>query len=138
MKLNEMVNYELLTLVNVLLHSSYQFILLRTISMTLNMEGCSWITEKKDDKCRDAALKILNWIQDNNGYLDLADISKPNFDEIDEFDAEFIFKRWDMVEQWIKSNVENIREKIQRSEYERKSEVIILLELILTNVMSNS
>ena len=138
MKLNEMVNYELLTLVNVLLHSSYQFILLRTISMTLNMEGCSWITEKKDDKCRDAALKILNWIQDNNGYLDLADISKPNFDEIDEFDAEFIFKRWDMVEQWIKSNVENIGEKIQRSEYERKSEVIILLELILTNVMSNS
>ena len=106
--------------------------------MALNMEGCSWITENKDDKCRDAALKILNWIQDNNGYLELADISKPNFDEIDEFDAEFIFKRWEMVEQWIKSNVENIGEKIQRSEYERKSEVIILLELILTNVMSNS
>ena len=138
MILNEMVNYDLLTLVNILLHSSYQFILLRTISMTLNMDGCSWITEKKDDKCRDAALKILTWIQDNNGYLELVDISQPNFDETDDFDAEFIFNRWDLVEQWIKSNVEKIGEKIQRSEYERKSEVIILLELILSNVMSNS
>ena len=77
--LNELVNYELLVLVNRLLHCSYQFVLLRSVSESLAMQGSSWITKRKDKKCRDFAVKILKWIQENDGYLELADISKPKF-----------------------------------------------------------
>ena len=79
--LDELVNYELLVLVNVLLHSSYQFVLLRSLGDSLAMQGLSWIMEKQDNTCRDCAVKIMNWIQENNGYLELADITKPTFNE---------------------------------------------------------
>ena len=136
MELNELVNYELLVLVNVFLHSSYQFVLLRSVSDSLAMQGSSWITEKKDNKCRDAAVKILNWIQENNGYLELADISKPTFIEA-ELDGEYIFARWDEVEKWIEDQVVYIKGKIRHSHYEKKTEVIMMLERLLSQVLSN-
>ena len=96
---NELVNYELV-LVNILLHAFYQFVLLRSVSESLALQGSSWMTENKDDKCRDSAVKTLSWIQQNNGYLELADISKPTFYQ-DTLDGEFIFARWDEVEEWV-------------------------------------
>ena len=135
MELNELVNYELLVLVNVLLHSSYQFVLLRSISDSLAMQGSSWITEKKDNKCRDAAVKILNWIQENNGYLELADISKPTFHE-STLDVILIFARWDEVEKWIEEKVDDIKEKIYHSDYEKKTEVTMMLKRLLSCVLS--
>ena len=133
---NELVNYELLVLVNVLLHASYQFVLLRSVSESLAMQGSSWMTEKKDDKCRDSAVKILIWIQENNGYLELADISKPTFDKATALDGEFIFVRWDEVEKWIEDQVVHIKGKIRHSHYEKKTEVILLLEKLLSQVLS--
>ena len=96
---NELVNYELV-LVNILLHAFYQFVLLRSVSESLALQGSSWMTENKDDKCRDSAVKTLSWIQQNTGYLELADISEPTFYQ-DTLDREFIFARWDEVEEWV-------------------------------------
>ena len=133
--LNELVNHELLVLVNVLLHSSYQFVLLRSVSESLAMQGSSWIMEKKDKKCRDFAVEILNWIQENNGYLELADISKPKFHE-STLDVVLIFGRWDEVEKWIKEKVVDIKEKIHHTDYEKKTEMIMMLERLLSNILS--
>ena len=134
--LNELVNHQLLVLVNVLLHCSYQFVLLRSVSESLGLQGSSWIMEKKDNKCRDSAVKILNWIQENNGYLELADISKPTFDD-SKLDGEFVFARWDEVEKWIEEQVGYIEGKIRHSNYEKKTEVIMMLERLLSEVLSN-
>ena len=136
MELNELVNYELLVLVNVFLHSSYQFVLLRSISESLTMQGSSWITEKKDKKCRDFAVKILNWIQENNGYLEFADIYKPTFDD-SKLDGVFFFARWDEVEKWIEEQVVYIKGKIRHSHYEKKTEVIMMLERLLSKILSS-
>ena len=136
MDLNQLVNYELLVLVNVLLHSSYQFVLLRSVSDCLAMQGSSWITEKKDNKCRDSAVKIMNWIHENDGYLEFADISKPTFDD-SKLDGEFFFARWDEVEKWIEEQVVYIKGKIRHSHYEKKTEVIMMLERLLSNVLSS-
>ena len=134
--LNELVNYELLVMVNILLHSSYQFVLLRSISESLTMQGSSWITEKKDKKCRDFAVKILNWIQENNGYLEFADIYKPTFDD-SKLDGVFFFARWDEVEKWIEEQVVYIKGKIRHSHYEKKTEVIMMLERLLSKILSS-
>ena len=134
MDLDELVNHELLVLVNVLLHCSYQFVLLRSVSESLAMQGSSWITEKKDNKCRDSAVKILNWIQEKNGYLEFADISKPTFDD-SKLDGEFVFARWDEVEKWIEEQVVYIKGKIRHSHYEKKTEVIMMLESLLSHIL---
>ena len=136
-KLNEMINFELLRLVNVLLHSSYHFIFLRTVCNDLNMNGMSWFSEKKDNKCRDSAVKILNWIQENGGYIEFTDIAQPKFDE-SKLDGEFVFARFNDIEKWVKDNITSTQEKIQDSEYKKKSEVLMLLELALSNIMSIS
>ena len=133
--LNELVNHELLVLVNVVLHCSYQFVLLRSVSESLAMQGCSWIMEKKDKKCRDFAAEILNWIQENNGYLELADISKPKFNE-STLDVVVIFARWDEVEKGIEEKVVDIKGKIHHTNYEKETEVIMMLEKLLSNVLS--
>ena len=133
MDLNELVNHELLVLVNVLLHSSYQFVLLRSVSESLAMQGSSWITEKKDNKCRDSAVKIMNWIHEKDGYLEFADISKPTFDD-SKLDGEFFFARWDEVEKWIEERVVDIKGKIHHSHTEKKTEVIMMVERLLYNV----
>ena len=135
MDLNKLVNYELLVLVNVLLHCSYQFVLLRSVGDSLVMQGSSWIMEKKDDKCRDSAVKIMNWIQENNGYLELADISKPTFDE-SKLNGEFFFSRLDEVEKWIGQKVDDIKGKIHHFDYEKKTEVILMLEDLLSHILS--
>ena len=135
--LNELVNLELLVLVNVLLHSSYQFVLLRSVRDCLAMQGSSWIMEKKDKKCRDFAVEILNWIQENNGYLELADISKPKFHE-STLDVVLIFGRWDAGEKWIEQKVVDIKGIIHHSDYENKTEVILMLEGLLSQVLSMS
>ena len=44
----EDINQELFTFVNVQLHFSYQFIFLRFVSYNLNMNGPSWLSEKKE------------------------------------------------------------------------------------------
>ena len=133
--LNELVNYELLVLVNVLLHASYQFVLLRSLTESLAMQGSSWITKKKDNKCRDFSVKILNWIQEHDGYLELADISKPKFSE-STLDVVLIFARWDEVEKWIEEKVVDTKRKLHNTEYEKKNEVILMLERLLSNVLS--
>ena len=135
MEMDELVNYELLVLVNVLLHSSYQFFLLRSIGDSLVMQSSTWIMEKKDNKCRECAVKIMNWIIENNGYLELADISKPTFNE-SKLDGEFFFTRLAEVDKWIEQNFFDIKEKIHRSDYEKKNEVILMLEGSLSHVLT--
>ena len=100
------------------------------------MEGCSWIMEKKDKKCRDFAAEILNWIQENKGYLELADISKPKFNE-STLDVVVIFARWDEVEKGIEEKVLDIKGNIHHTDYEKKTEVIMMLERLLSNVLSS-
>ena len=134
MELNELVNHELLVLVNILLHCSYQFVLLRSVGDRLAMHGSSWIMEKKDNKCRDSAVKILNWIQENNGYLEFADISKPTFDD-SKLDRVFFFARWDEVENWIEQTFVDIKGKVHHSHYEKKTEVIVMLESLLSHIL---
>ena len=133
--LNELVNFELLVLVNCLLHCSYQFVLLRSVSESLAMQGSSWITKRKDKKCRDFAVKILKWIQENDGYLELADISKPKFKE-STLDVVLIFARWDEVEKWIEEKVVDTKRKIHHTDYEKKTEVTMMLESYLFDVLS--
>ena len=132
MELNELVNHEPLVLVNILLHCSYQFVLLRSVGDRLAMHGSSWIMEKKDNKCRDSAVKIMNWIQENNGYLEFADISKPTFAN-SKLDGEFFFDRWDEVEKWIEQKFVDIKGKIHH--YERQTEVITMLESLLSHIL---
>ena len=132
MDLDELVNQELLVLVNILLHCSYQFVLLRSVGERLALQGSSWIVEKKDNKCRDSAVKIMNWIQEHNGYLEFADISKPTFDD-SKLDAEFFFARWDEVEKWMEQKFVHIKGKIHH--YERKTEVITMLESLLSHIL---
>ena len=134
-EMDELVNYELLVLVNVLLHSSYQFVLLRSLGDSLAMQGLSWIMEKQDNTCRDCAVKIMNWIQENNGYLELADITKPTFNEL-KLDGEFFFNRLDEVEKWIEQKFVDIKEKIHHSNYEKKTDVIFMLEGSLSHILS--
>ena len=136
-KLNEMINHSLLTLVNALLHSSYQFIFLKVISMDLNMNGCVWVTEKKDVQCRNSAVEILNWIQENGGYIELADISAPRFDE-SELDGEFVFARWSEVERWIKASITRMKDDFENSRDEKRNDASKLLESILSNITSNN
>ena len=135
MEMDELVNYELLVLVNVLLHSSYQFFLLRSIGDSLVMQSSTWIMEKQDNTCRDCAVKIMNWITENNGYLELADISKPAFNE-SKLDGEFFFTRLAEVDKWIERNFFDIKEKIHRSDYEKKNEVILMLEGSMSHVLT--
>ena len=132
--LNELVNHQLLVLVNVLLHCSYQFVLLRSVSESLGLQGSSWIMEKKDNKCRDSAVMILNWIQENNGYLEFADISRPTFDD-SKLDGVFFFARWDEVEDWIGQTFDDIKGKVHHSHYEKKTEVIMMLESLLSHIL---
>ena len=135
MEMDELVNYELLVLVNVLLHSSYQFVLLRSLGDSLAMQGLSWIMEKQDNTCRDCAVKIMNWIHQNNGYLELADITKPTFNE-SQLDGEFFFARWIDVEKWIEEQVVYAKWKIHHSHYEKKTEVIMMIERLLSHILS--
>ena len=135
MDLDELVNHELLVLVNVLLHCSYQFVLLRSVSESLAMQGSSWITKRKDKKCRDFAVKILKWIQENDGYVELAAISKPKFKE-STLDVVIIFARWDEVEKWIEEKVVDTKRKIHHTDYEKKTEVTMMLESYLFDVLS--
>ena len=134
-EMNKIVNKELLSLVNVLLHASYQFLLLSSLSKSLKMSGSSWTTMKKDNKCRDGAVIILDWINANSGYVELADISRPRFEEIN---SEFVLRRWDEVENWIKRNIDETREKINETDYdyEKKTDIGQVLNNILTSIMS--
>lgn len=136
-EMNKIVNKELLSLVNVLLHASYQFIFLSSLSKTLKMPGTPWTTMKKDDKCRDGAVIILDWVKANSGYIELADISRPRFEE-SEINSEFVFRRWDEVEKWIKRNIEETREKIKETDYdyEKNTDIGQVLNNILTSIMS--
>ena len=132
--LDENINHELLVLVNVLLHASYQFVLLRSVADSLNMQGSSWIMEKRDNRCRDSVVNILTWIEENNGYLEFADITKPIFDD-SQLDGPFFFDRWDEVEKWIREKIVDTKGKIIHSHYEKKTEVIAMLESVLSYIL---
>ena len=133
--MNETVNHELLTFVNVLLHASYQFLFLETLSRSFAMPGTTWITKRREEKSREEAVTLLDWIKANDGYLEFADISKPKFDE-SEINAEFVFKRWDEVEKWISSNIEESCNKIRETHYVKKNEIVRILRGVESNIMS--
>ena len=138
-EMNQTVNKELLSLVNVLLHASYQFIFLSSLSKTMEMPGTSWMTKRKDGKCRDGAVTILDWVSANKGYLELADISRPKFEE-SELNPEFVLGRWDEVEKWINVNIEEVGEKIKETHYdhEKKTDIRRVLKNVATSIMSMS
>ena len=124
MDLNEDVNQELLYLVDVLLHASYQFAFLTSVGERLPTYANSW---ERDIRCRESAVKIMNWIQENNGYLELADISKPRFND-SKLDEKFFFARWAKVEKSIDERFVAIKRKINH--YEKKTELKSLLKTL--------
>ena len=136
-QLNGKINQDLLTLVNVILHASYQFLLLSVVSKELKMPRTDWIIMKKNEKCSDSVVEILSWISDNGGSLELADIVKPRFDE-SKLNGEFVFQRWDEIEKWIESKIEEIIENVEESDYENKDGIFGMLQMVLYNIKSNS
>ena len=136
-QLNGKINQDLLTLVNVILQASYQFLLLSVVSKELKMPRTGWIIMKKNEKCSDSVVEILSWISDNGGSLELADIVKPRFDE-SKLNGEFVFQRWDEIEKWIESKIEEIIENVEESDYENKDGIFGMLQMVLYNIKSNS
>ena len=133
----ENINYDLLTLVNMLMHSSYQFILLTSVSRKLKLKGFAWAARKKVKKYTDSAMMILDWINENGGSLDLADIAVPRF-EPSEMTPLFVVTRWDQVEAWVKGNIENILAKVEESDSQNKMELMRMLNSILHQILSYS
>ena len=133
----ENINYDLLTLVNMLMHSSYQFILLASISRKLKLRGFAWATRKKVKKYTDSVMMILDWINENGGSLELADVAVPRF-EPSELTPLFVFTRWDEVEAWVKGNIEKIIAKVEKSDSHNKVELIRMLNSIMDQILSYS
>ena len=133
----ENLNYDLLTLVNMLMHSSYQFILLTSISRKLKLKGFAWATRKKVQKYTDSVLMILDWINDNGDSLELADVAVPRFEPSD-LTQLFVVTRWDEVEAWVKGTIEKIRAKVDQSDSHNKLELITMLNSVLDQILSYS
>ena len=136
-KTQENINYDLLTLVNMLLHSSYQFILLASISRKLKLTGFTWATRKKVKKYTDSVMMILDWINDDGGSLELADIAVPRF-EPSELTPLFVVTRWDDVEAWVKGDIKKILAKVEKSDSHNKMELMSMLNSILDQILSYS
>lgn len=136
-KTPENIKYDLLTLVNTLMHSSYQFILLTSVSRKLKLKGFAWATRKKVKKYTDSVLMVLDWINENGGFLELADVAVPRF-EPSELTPLFVVTRWDEVEAWVKGNIESILDKVEKSYYLNKTELISMLNSILNQILSYS
>ena len=136
-KTPENIKYDLLTLVNTLMHSSYQFILLTSVSRKLKLKGFAWATRKKVKKYTDSVLMVLDWINENGGLLELADVAVPRF-EPSELTPLFVVTRWDEVEAWVKGNIESILDKVEKSYYLNKTELISMLNSILNQILSYS
>ena len=109
-KLSDETRLELLTLANMLLHSSYWFLCLSSCSTKLNLPGFAWATKEKEAKCKDAALMIFNMLNEKELSVDLADIAKPRFDE-SEISSEFILARWNDVDDWLEKKIQDIKKK---------------------------
>ena len=122
-------NYELLELVNALLIASYQFLFLNSVSKNLTLAATNWSARKNDEKCRDSAVMILGWLKENGGYIQLADISQPRYEESD-LAAEFVLKRWDEVEKWVQSKIEKIKSKLEENYCRDKEEIIFMLNSV--------
>ena len=133
----ENINYDLLTLVNMLMHSSYQFILLTSVSRKLKLNGFAWASRKKVKKYTDSVMMILDWINENGGSLSLADVAVPRF-EPSELTPLFVVTRWDEVEVWVKGNIEKILAKVEKSDSHNKMELIRMLNSILDQILSYS
>ena len=131
----ENINYDLLTLVNMLMHSSYQFILLASISRKLKLKGFAWATRKKVKKYTDSVMMILDWINENGGSLELADVAVPRF-EPSELTPLFVVTRWDEVEAWVKGDIEKIIAKVEKSDYHNKMELVRMLNSIMDQISS--
>ena len=136
-KTPENIKYDLLTLVNTLMHSSYQFILLTSVSRKLKLKGFAWATRKKVKKYTDSVLMVLDWINENGGFLELADVAVPRF-EPSKLTPLFVVTRWDEVEAWVKGNIESILDKVEKSYYLNKTELISMLNSILNQILSYS
>ena len=130
------MNNDLLTLVNMLLHSSYQFVFLTSISRKLKMHGFAWATMLKEKKCKDSVLIILDFINEN-GTLELVEIAEPRFIS-SELTAEFVVTRWEEVENWLKTKIDNVCKKLANSNMKNKLQTIQMLDLILNNILSYS
>ena len=50
-------------------------------------------------------------------------------------DGEFFFNRWNEVEKWIEQKVVDIKGIIHHSDYENKTEVILMLEGLVSWVL---
>ena len=131
------INFDLLTLVNMLLHSSYQFLFLSSISRKLKMSGFAWATKLKESRCKDSALTILDWITEHGGTLMLAEVAEPKFSQSD-LTAEFVVTRWDEVEKWLEEMIDNIHDKVLLSDLQDKLQTIQMLDLIKDNILSYS
>ena len=137
MDLDKDINYDLLTLVNMLLHGSYQFMFLSALSKKFDLDGFVWATKEKDKKCKDSVSLILDLITENGGFIEFAEVAEPKF-AISELNPEFIVTRWDEVESWLKVKIEQILKKVGISNYQKfqKNDILDILDSILNNLFS--
>ena len=120
-ELDDKNRLDLLTLGNMFLHSSYWYLTLSVNARSINLPGFAWALNENEKKCRDAAQLIMAFVKDHGGKLEFADVARPKYDD-SEISPEFILKRWDDNEDWLKNTITRMT-----NEYKTTSESMINL-----------
>ena len=107
--LDDKTRIELLTLGNMFLHSSYWFLTLAFNASGLNLPGFAWACKGKEAQCKEAALMIMEFVNDDGSAVEFADIAKPRYDQED-VSAEFISNKWSEIDDWLENKIKRMKE----------------------------
>ena len=98
----------ILELANMFLHSSYWFLVLSITLTRLDLSGLAWAAKQRDLLCRESATTIYSWILGKGGKIQLADIAVPVLEEKENPTAENLVKKWDQLDKWLETKMEQI------------------------------
>ena len=98
----------ILELANMFLHSSYWFLVLSITLTSLDLSGLAWAAKQRDLLCRESATTIYSWILGKGGKIQLADIAVPVLEEKENPTAENLVKKWDQLDKWLETKMEQI------------------------------
>ena len=98
----------ILELANMFLHSSYWFLVLSITLTRLDLSGLAWAAKQRDLLCRESATTIYSWILGKGGKVQLADIAVPVLEEKENPTAENLVKKWDQLDKWLETKMEQI------------------------------
>ena len=98
----------ILELANMFLHSSYWFLVLSITLTRLDLSGLAWAAKQRDLLCRESATTIYSWILGKGGKIQLADIAMPVLEEKENPTAENLVKKWDQLDKWLETKMEQI------------------------------